>query len=533
MGKASSRTNLDEIKMFARFVRGLDQFLRDPLSSQQCESILKEALQRREEAFLVFAKRAIFDHRRSPYRRLLNWAGVSYADLEAAVRKEGIEDTLEKLFEAGVYVTLDEFKGRTAIQRNGLEVEVTVEDFDNPWLIEHFETTSGGSRGVRTRMAVDLNMIAHDTTAHSVFLSSFDLQSHPLVVWRPLPPGGVGIKKILSHSKLRKVTDSWFSQTETQLRWGNFKPLLFVHYTLYAGRRAGVLLPRPQYVPVSDAYRVADHLAELCARGTPAHVDTIASCALRVCAAARDRNLDLAGTFFRVGGEPFTQAKSEIIRSAGGRAVCHYSMAEAGLIGVACADAAAVDEVHLREDKLAVIQRSDRRGQRGDVPAFYFTTLIPLCPKVMLNVANGDYGTLATRNCECSFNRLGFHRHISGVRSYEKLTTGGMHFLGADLLVLLEEVLPRQFGGGPNDYQFIEEESRGISKVKLVVSPTVGEIDVKRCTEVVFQFLASRARENRMMVKQWREGHILDVVRREPYTTSSSKVLSLHLQRGT
>ena len=49
-----------------------------------------------------------------------------------------------------------------------------------------------------------------------------------------------------------------------------------------------------------------------------------------------------------------------------------------------------------------------------------------------------------------------------------------MNFLGADLIRLIEEVLPARFGGAPTDYQFVErEDARGLPKVDLRVSPRI------------------------------------------------------------
>lgn len=62
-----------------------------------------------------------------------------------------------------------------------------------------------------------------------------------------------------------------------------------------------------------------------------------------------------------------------------------------------------------------------------------------------------------------------------------------------------------------------------------MVGPRVGEIDESRCVEIAYEFLSARAPENWMMVGRLREEQALEVVRREPYAASASKVLSLHL----
>ena len=40
----------------------------------------------------------MFEYRPSSYRKLFEWAGVSYGDVEILVRKEGIEGALDTLY---------------------------------------------------------------------------------------------------------------------------------------------------------------------------------------------------------------------------------------------------------------------------------------------------------------------------------------------------------------------------------------------------------------------------------------------------
>jgi hypothetical protein len=48
--------------------------------------------------------------------------------------------------------------------------------------------------------------------------------------------------------------------------------------------------------------------------------------------------------------------------------------------------------------------------------------------------------------------RGGWTRHLHTVRSFEKLTVGGMNLLDLDLIGILDEMLPARFGGGPTHY---------------------------------------------------------------------------------
>ena len=105
-----------------------------------------------------------------------------------------------------------------------------------------------------------------------------------------------------------------------------------------------------------------------------------------------------------------------------------------------------------------------------------------------------------------------------------------MSFLGTELLWILDEVLPTRFGGNPTDYQFAEEEVDGLPKVNIIISPRVGAVNDKLVINTVINSLESYPGGD-IMVRQWRQGNTLRVVRREPFTTSSAKILPLHILR--
>ena len=220
--------------------------------------------------------------------------------------------------------------------------------------------------------------------------------------------------------------------------------------------------------------------------------------------------------------------KRRVIDDAGCRAFVHYSMAELGRIGLACAAPDALDDVHFLEDKLGLIQRPRPVSGGGSVEALFFTTLHPTSPKIMLNVDSGDYAQVTRRRCGCALGVLGFGRHLQHIRSYDKLTSEGMHFVGDDLLAIVDAVLPARFGGNPTDYQFVEGEEDGLTRVDLIVSPRLGEIDERQMSALVLDTLAKGGPAQAMMANRWRLGATLRVTRRDPYATSTAKILALH-----
>ena len=148
----------------------------------------------------------------------------------------------------------------------------------------------------------------------------------------------------------------------------------------------------------------------------------------------------------------------------------------------------------------------------------------------MINVELGDHGVLERRTCGCPWDALGYTQHLHTIRSYEKLVTEGMHFIGADLTALVDEILPARFGGSSTDYQFVEEERDGLTRVLLRVSPRIGPADERRIEEAVLQVLGERDAAHRMMAGLWGDGGTLQVVRREPHATRTGKVHVLHVE---
>jgi hypothetical protein len=106
-----------------------------------------------------------------------------------------------------------------------------------------------------------------------------------------------------------------------------------------------------------------------------------------------------------------------------------------------------------------------------------------------------------------------------------------MNFLGADLHRLVEEVLPARFGGQPTEYQLLEEEEGGLSRVSVLVSPRRGAIDERALIATVLDFLDRVPNARAAYGERWRDAGTLRVRREEPYATSASKILALHVSR--
>jgi hypothetical protein len=516
-----------------RYASGLGRFLRSPLDPAAARALIDAQLAAREAAFLTTLERGVYGHAASPYRKLLQHAKLDLGDVRRLVRDTGLEGTLERLYDAGVYVTPEEFKGRRPIRRGGLEIPVRGSDFDNLLLGSHYHAQSSGSRGVPSRAFINFDVITHEAAHLACQLEWLGLSDRPVAIWRAALLDG--LKTSFRYAKAGRSLERWFTQGRFTWNAEGLRRAYLLNVALLATRLLGRPLPRPDFAPRADVLNVARWLAEKARAGRPAVLETNPSPCVRVCLAARESGLDIGGTFFHIVGEPYTPAKAEVVAAVGARAMSRYAMRELGIVGLGCARPVDVDEIHLLSDKVALIQRAKTVAASGAaVGALVFTTLLPSCPKLMLNTEMDDYATLRERDCGCWLEEMGFHTHLSGIRSYEKLTSEGVAFLGSELFKLLEEVLPARLGGGPTDYQLVEEEEQdGLPRVSLVVRPSVGKVDERTALAAVFEALEGLGGGGRLMADEWRQGGTLRVVRRDPYETGSAKILPLHVLQST
>jgi hypothetical protein len=525
--------NVNDLKAFRRYASGLRRFVEEPLSAERCVEGIRERLHAREDNFLRIVERGIYGQPQSPFRALLVNAGAEYGDVAGLVRSEGVESALARLYDEGVYVTYEEFKGLRPIERPGLTLSATPTDFDNPLFLPAYSAGNTGSSGVKRRVRLDFDALAMNASYDSFILDLLDARHRPFGIWLPVPPSLIGLSNVLRTAKQGRTVERWFSQNPLDPRAGSLKDYLLTKYTISACRRYGVAFPAPEHIPLDEAHVVAEWLAEKRSLGTPALISAgSASAGVRICLAARDRGLDISGTVFRFTGEPYTEGKARIVAEAGCRATSIYSATELNMIGMGCAAPEQPDEVHVAEDRLAVLQRQRSVGTNGgSVGALLFTTLHPGCPKLTLNVEMDDYAVLTRRDCGCAAQELGFGQHMHTIRSHAKLTSAGTTFLGSELHTLVEQTLPARFGGSPTDYQLVEEEEDGLTRVVIVVSPRVGDVDEKDLVAAVLDGVSQGPAYLRMMAGFWQDSETLRVVRREPHSTHSAKILPLHLLR--
>jgi hypothetical protein len=515
---------LRELAMYGRFLTGLRPFLRDTITVERARAAMLLRFAEREATLLRVAERGVFGHPRSPYRELLEVAGCEFADFRELLLKHGIEATLCRLREAGVYFTFEEFKGREPVVRGGREIVVRPEQFDNPYLSHYYGTRTGGSTGTPGRVSTDLAHLAVQAEQRLVLMAAHGVTGIPFALWRPPLPSGSGINSVLRAAKWGRPPDRWF----TPLVHRDFRPgmkfRLANSTTIALGHLFGANLPWPEPVPIDQGIRIAEWMVAARDRHGAAVVNTTVSSGVRIAVAASKAGLDLTGTTLYMAGEPLTPTKAARIAESGASSMTDYGAAESGRIALGCVRPSSESDVHVALDTHFVLPWPREVPATGEtVTSFHITAIDPSAPKLLFNIEFDDCGVLEERSCGCPLGEMGYTTHLSGIRSFGKLVGEGVSLLASEMSQVLEHVLPARFGGSPLDYQLQESDDSGLTRLTLVVSPRVTVPDEDDLIEVVLGALREISAGADVARAFWQHGHTFQVRRDEPYTTSRGK----------
>ena len=466
--------------------------------------LLQKRLAERETALLGLVRNLIFEQPSGPYRDLMAVAGIECGDVEHLVTDLGVEGALEALQRAGVYLTVEEFKGRRAIVRGSTTIRGDPSTLANPLAGAHIRSQTSGSRGGRTPVAVDVGHIGDRLVDFALILHARGGTQWQNALWSV--PGGAALINLLLFAGLGAPPVRWFSQIDPRRSSLDWRYRWSPRVVRAMAGIAGVALPLPEHVPARAPLEVASWMAAVLRRGGTPHLYAYTSAAVALCEAAGATGLPLAGAQFTVTGEPLTERRLAVMRATGASVSTNYGTNECGgFIGYGCLAPEHPDEVHLLDDLHAVVQVHGGAG----VPdgALLVSSLRQTAPLVLLNVSLGDQAAMARRECGCSLQALGWRTHLHTIRSFEKLTAGGISLLAADVVRILEEVLPERFGGGPASYQVVEE--------------------------AFLDALGTRSGGERVAQLVWRESGFLGVERREPARTPSGKVNHVQVRPAT
>jgi hypothetical protein len=497
--------------------------LKRPPRLADARQIVSDRLAHREHNFLRIVERSIYGNPRSPYLALLRLAGCEYGDLERMVEQDGLGRALKTLRGSGVYVTYEEFRGRSPIVRGQTTIAVSPEDFNNPYARRDFQMTTGGSTGRAMSVHQDLDYIAATGVLKMLMLDAWGVVDLKAVHWQHILPGA-GLRFVLQRASFGARPAAWYSQhgwfdSRTWLKYD-----LATLYTILWLNLLGFRVPIPTITQRKDAIVIARHVRRLLdAEGRCLTYSGI-SAALRVALAAAEHGIDLTGTTMRVGGEPITRAKVATIESVGARVLPTYGAIETGPIGIGCSRPREADHVHLVADTTALITHPHLLESGDMVQAFNVTSLLDASPKVMINYQIDDHGAVEQRRCGCPLHDAGYTTSLHTIRSYSKLLSEGVTFSGLDIQAILEETLPARCGGSVLDYQLVgEEDANGISRLQLLISPRVTIADEQEPIQAFLGALRAWSARGDATGNVWQQAGTLTVVRREPFVTARGK----------
>ena len=525
-----------DVRGMARLVKAVPGFFRERVTLERAKEQIKSDLDRREERFLETVRSQVFKRPKSPYLKLLKLAGCEFSDLQSAVRRFGIEETLVRLAHEGAYLTIEEFKGKKDVIRGRNSFRVLPGTFDNDVGSAGYRIQSSGTSNEPTRSFVSLDLLSIRTPVSCVAFAAHELFSHAHAMYDSILPGSGGINNLLIYSKIGATTDRWFAQkvpitTRSERLYHHLTTQLIV----FAARRFGSGFPKPEFLACDDIETIVHWAAAQQARERGCCITTAASNATRIARTARRLAISLEKTKFIVTGEPFTDSKRETIESVGATGIPRYAYGGSVNIGYGCANPLFTDEVHVNQHLLALCANPRVLSETSPgINPLLCTTLDPAFPRLLFNVESGDYGCMIRRDCGCALEKAGLPLHIYNIRSFEKFTSEGMNYFYGDLYELFERILPREFGGGAGDYQVMEEEDHtGQTRLTLVVHPEVKELDETKILARLRAELSKHSRANRFMTDVWANAGTFRLRRMVPYASPRGKILPLHISRAT
>jgi hypothetical protein len=359
-----------------------------------------------------------------------------------------------------------------------------------------------------------------------------DLFSCAHAVYEPVLAGRM--VRVLLNGKVGIPLDRWFALNvashgalEARFHYLNARVVARM------GSWYGPGIARPEYLPPGDLEPILHWIVENRRQGKRCCIATVISNATRIARKALQAGIALQHVTFVTGGEPLTQAKKRVMEEAGAYIALHYG--PGGVYGgaLACGTPDFIDEMHVPTTMFTLLEHPKPRDYGGRlVQPLMQTTTHQVAPRFFINVENGDYATMISRDCGCLLEKVGFTQHIHTVRSFEKMTGEGMNYSAADLFDLLENTIPSEFGGGPGDYQLVEEEDeRGQTRLTLVVHPEVGELDNEKLLSRLQVGLAQGTRNHRFISKIWQDAGAFRIKRELPHPSARGKILPVHIKQ--
>jgi hypothetical protein len=512
------------LRAYGRFLIGLPGYLNTPISYETACSTIRRRLDERKENFLRMVQRCVYENAASPYLALLGEAQCEYGDMVAHLAQHPLESLLIRLAESGVRIRLDEYKGRAPIVRSGRSFSVRDTDFDNPVLTRGLALGTGGSTGRPTRTLIDLEFLADRACYEHVMFRMLDLHGVPMALWYPKVPASIGLVNCLRYAKVGKALDRWFDMALDR----NVLPAWHawaVSAIVGVSRFAAIPIPRPVRAPLNDPGIVIDWIVDALRRAGRCAVQSNVSGILRLRRAAAARAVGLAGVQFITGSEPLTPARHAEIVSSHAAVYQRYHAVDLGSIAGGCGAADVGDDLHLFLDTVAAVSPEGPSGEEGSAP-LCLTSILGRGPKVIINVDLGDRAVMTEHRCACPYDDLGFHLHLSQIRSASRSTAEGIALPYSELVRISEHVLPGLLKASALDFQWVEEEDPNagrLTRIWLRIAPEVGPVDEVDLRARILVEIGRGGAVHGFYAQLLDSADTLRILREPPRTTPSGK----------
>ncbi len=459
---------LAEVWKYSRMLRAIVQHLRSPLEPDP-EGVIRKQIDDRTDNFLAHAT-TVMSMPEHPYALMFRLAGCSYADLESSVRRDGIEATLEKLLEEGVFLTHDEFRGKKEIVRSGRHIPALASMWNNPASKGGYVHSSSGTSGRPVTTFSSVAAVRHGESMVRLLLREFNFSGKARVNLAPILPG-FGLFSAISAGRLIGGYDRWFATGGST--WKNLHYRIATRLLVAEVKLLGLRVPYPTYLEQNDFLPAAEYIKKRLEAGDQAGMNGFVSAIARVAEAALSNGLDLTGCWALSTGEALTDAKRQLIESAGIKVYSSYGTTDFGGIGMPCSQRTG-NCAHVMKDAIALVSRTQESAWTDtQVNSLYATSLLPIAPRIFINAEIGDTGVIEKATCDCSYSKLGFDLQVRDVAAISKVTAQGVTIEITELVPLLEEKLPARFGGHSGDYQLCETEAGSQTEIVLRIRPGV------------------------------------------------------------
>jgi hypothetical protein len=437
----------------------------------------------------------------------------------------GLVGALSHLRDVGVYVAYEELQGHRPIVRGSTTFDASPADFFNPVVPADYMATTGGSRSGGTPVELSFRWQRRQGAQRALQHDLAGTSGAPTAVWLPVFPSAAGYGAVMKQAAGGNAPERWFSQVPVDLEGIAAHKQLANKAIPALNALARTGLPSPEHVPTADPEPVVRWLVEALERTGRA---ALAGYATSVTAAARwavEHGIRLDGAVAFPASEPVTAGKLATIRASGMRALSAYAFVPEGTMAISCPELGD-EEYHVWDQDQAVVTRRRDRGDGTQVDALCWTSLAIEAPRVLVNVENDDFGRLDHDvACGCALGSIGLRTRLADIRGMSKVVAAGISIDGATFDRLCEELLPARLGGGPGDYQFVEDDAHGATTIQLRIHPRVGDVDEPAALAVVRG--AVEADELGVLASSvWGEHGHVRVVRTEPVVTRAGKQLA-------